>query len=155
MFLMEPTVIRVQSTNICTNYVDINITGLTTTTTTTTTTAPPTTTSTTTTTTTAPSTSTTTTTTTAVASERIHVSFSNTNSGIVCSGTNKEFVWYNPALVGFNTGATFWTDAGLTIPYANPSGWTLCGLLTTDGGDGHVFNFGGGNVVGTDTGVIC
>lgn len=129
------TIVRVISTGTCTNYIDIPVSGITTTTST--------------------SSSTTSTSTTAIPALRVHVSFSNTNAGIVCSGTNKEFVWYNPTLVGFGPGTTFWTNGALTIPYSNTSGWTLCGLLTTDGGNGHVYNFGGGNTVGSDTGTIC
>jgi hypothetical protein len=123
------TIVRVQSTNLCTNFIDLTYPGVpTTTTTTTTTTAAPTTTSTTTTTTTAAPTTTTTTTTTTTAAPTTTTSTTTTTTtnipytqsfytgsslSAACAETNPVDLYYNGAL---GVGTILYQGPG----YSNP-----------------------------------
>lgn len=84
---------------------------------------------------------------------RVHVSFSKVNAGEVCSGINKKFAWVKKE-EDFCTGTQLFLDGDLTIPFTNSQGYTLCGLLQDDGGDGNIYAFEG-NTVGDFKNTQC
>ena len=135
------TIVRVQSSGSCTNYIDLTYPNTTTTSTTTTTTTSPTTTTTTTTTTTS-----TTTTTTTVASTSWSARY-DVVTGSICSQT--PVTVYTVSGAGFTTGDIIYTDASLTSPLI---GYNYISELIAS----TIFNMNSGTgVVGTSTGNAC
>ena len=135
------TIIRVQSSGSCTNYIDLTYPNTTTTSTTTTTTTSPTTTTTTTTTTTS-----TTTTTTTVAYTEGSARY-DVVTGSICSQSTAAV--YTVSGAGFTTGDTIYTDASLTSPLI---GYNYISELAA----GTIYNINSGTgVIGTSTFTAC